>query len=451
MVIITLDTTRADYLPVYGFMDAAMPHLDRLAREGVVFDQATSVAPLTLPAHCSLFTGLFPPRHGVRDNGDRPLSPQHTTLAETVRAHGFSTGAFVGSVVLDADRGLAQGFDTYGGVVDARVSQRAPGPPRRRPGDEVVTDAIRWIEGIGDSRFFLWAHLYDPHRPYDPPEPFRSRYTDPYLAEIAFADAQIGRLLEALERRKLLDRTIVVVAADHGESLGDHGERDHGIFVYESVLRVPLIIRGPGISPRRVADVVRLVDVMPTVLDLLGVPRPPLDGMSLVAALHGDPQHVELDAYSESQYPLRFGWSPLRALRAGRYKMIDAPRPELYDLDRDPFEERNLYAERRDVARAFAQRLATFEHDIALKPRTDGADPLPSGELQQRLAALGYIGSGAARRPSDAHDLPDPKDCIDVFSSKHPLSRVPRRGRAHRTTVRNTRDANPLAASTRRK
>ena len=275
MVIITLDTTRADYLPVYGFMDAEMPHLDRLAREGVVFDQATSVAPLTLPAHCSLFTGLFPPRHGVRDNGDRPLSPQHTTLAETVRAHGFSTGAFVGSVVLDADRGLAQGFDTYEGVVDAQVSQRAPGPPRRRPGDEVVTDAIRWIEGIGDSRFFLWAHLYDPHRPYDPPEPFRSRYTDPYLAEIAFADAQIGRLLEALERRKLLDRTIVVVTADHGESLGDHGERDHGIFLYESVLRVPLIIRGPGISPRRLADVVRLVDVMPTALDLLGVPRGP--------------------------------------------------------------------------------------------------------------------------------------------------------------------------------
>ena len=179
VVIITLDTTRADRLPVYGFMDAAMPHLDRLAREGVVFDQAISVAPLTLPAHCSLFTGLFPPAHGVRDNADRPLTSEHTTLAEIIRARGFRTGAFVGSVVLDADRGLAQGFDTYGGVVDTRHPNERPDRRGRRPGDEVVTEAIRWIERIDESRFFVWAHLYDPHRPYDPPEPFRSRYTDP--------------------------------------------------------------------------------------------------------------------------------------------------------------------------------------------------------------------------------------------------------------------------------
>ena len=416
VVIITLDTTRADRLSAYGFMDAAMPHLDRLAREGVVFDQATSPAPLTLPAHCSLFTGLFPPAHGVRDNADRPLSSEHTTLAEILRAQGFRTGAFVGSVVLDADRGLAQGFDTYSGVVDTGTSERAPGPPRRRPGDEVVTEAIRWIERIDDSRFFVWAHLYDPHRPYDPPEPFRSRYTDPYTAEIAFADAQIGRLLETLDRRKLLDRTIVVVAADHGESLGDHGERDHGIFVYESVLHVPLIIRAPNVSPRRVADVVRLVDLMPTMLDLLGVPHRPVDGKSLTGVLHGEPQHVELDAYSESQYPLRFGWSPLRALRAGRYKLIEAPRPELYDLDQDPFEQRNIYEERRDLARAFEHRLATFERAIAARPRDGATDPLPPGELRQRLTSLGYIGSGAYPAQSDHHDLPDPKDCMGAFS-----------------------------------
>jgi choline-sulfatase len=415
LVIITLDTTRADRLSVYGFMDAAMPHLDRLAREGVVFDQATSPAPLTLPAHCSLFTGLFPPAHGVRDNADRPLSSEHTTLAETLRAQGFRTGAFVGSVVLDADRGLAQGFDTYGGVVDTRASERAPGPPRRRRGDEVVTEAIRWIERTDDSRFFVWAHLYDPHRPYDPPEPFRSTYTDPYTAEIAFADAQIGRLLEALNRRKLLDRTIVVVAADHGESLGDHGERDHGIFVYESVLHVPLIIRAPNVSPRRIADVVRLVDVMPTVLDLLRVPRRPVDGISLVGMMHGEARQVEVDAYSESQYPLRFGWSPLRALRAGRYKLIEAPRPELYDLDRDPFEQRNIHAERRDLARALAQRLTTLERRVPARPRGDGTDPILSAELQQRLTSLGYIGSGESRAPSDHHDLPDPKDCVGIF------------------------------------
>lgn len=416
VVVITLDTTRADRLSVYGFMDAAMPHLERLAREGVVFDQAASVAPLTLPAHASLFTGLFPPAHGVRDNADPPLSAEHTTLAEILRAQGFRTGAFVGSVVLDADRGLAQGFDQYRGVIHTDPRGRAPGPPRRRRGDEVVTDAIRWIAQTDDSPFFLWAHLYDPHKPYNPPEPFRSAYTDPYIAEIAFADAQIGRVLEALERRKLLDRTIVVVAADHGESLGDHGERDHGIFVYESVVRIPLIIRAPNVPPRRVAEVVRLVDIMPTVLELLSVTMPSMDGTSLTASMRGMPQ-AELDAYSESQYPLRFGWSPLRALRAGRYKLIEAPRPELYDLERDPFEERNIYQQRAALARALTDRLDTISREIPARAVEDGSDPVPSAELRQRLESLGYIGSNGPRPSSDRHDLPDAKDCIDAFSS----------------------------------
>jgi arylsulfatase A-like enzyme len=321
-------------------------------------------------------------------------------------------------VVLDADRGLSQGFDTYQGVGGPPGFQRVPGSPRRRPADEVVDDAIQWIEKVGDSRFFAWAHLYDAHRPYDPPEPFRSRYTDPYTAEIAFADSQVGRLLDALDRRKLLDRTIVVVAADHGESLGDHGERDHGIFIYESVLRIPLIVRGPNVAPRRIADIVRLVDVMPTVLDLLDVPRQPVDGTSLAGMLHGDPRRVELDAYSESRYPLRFGWSPLRALRAGRYKLIEAPRPELYDLERDPFEERNIYPDRQKLGRALARRLAAFDQRAAPGRRDEAGDSVPSAELQARLASLGYIGSGVRPAPADHHELPDPKDCIGVSFRK---------------------------------
>lgn len=420
VVIITLDTTRADRLSVYGFMDAAMPHLDRLAREGVVFDQATSVAPLTLPAHASLFTGLFPPAHGVRDNADGPLSTSHTTLAETLRARGFKTGAFVGSVVLDADRGLAQGFDHYGGVVRTGVSEPSPGQRQRR-GDEVVSEAIRWIEGIGDAPFFVWAHLYDPHRPYDPPEPFRSAYADPYTAEIAFADAQIGRVLDTLESRRLLDRTIVVVAADHGESLGDHGERDHGIFIYETVVRIPLIIRTPGVAPYRVADVVRLVDIMPTVLDLLRLPQPTMDGTSVARLLHGKPLDVELDAYSESRYPLRFGWSPLRAVRAGRHKLIEAPRPELYDLERDPFEERNLYEERQDLARALARRLTTLGR-IRAGGGEHVVDPVPAEDIRQRLASLGYIGSGASGLSMHVEDLPDPKDCMGASPGGPPTA-----------------------------
>jgi arylsulfatase A-like enzyme len=420
VVIITLDTTRADRLSLYGFMDAPMPHLDRLAREGVVFDQATSVAPLTLPAHTSLFTGLFPPAHGVRDNADGPLSSRFTTLAERLRAQGFRTGAFVGSVVLDADRGLAQGFDHYGGVVKTDASGQAPGPPRQRRGDEVVAEAIRWLDDANDAPFFVWAHLYDPHRPYDPPEPFRSAHADPYIAEIAFADAQIGRVLDALERRNILERTIVVVVADHGESLGDHGERDHGIFVYESVVRIPLIIRAPNVPPRRVGDIVRLVDVMPTVLDLLGLPEEVDDGRSLAELLHGRPLDIELDAYSESRYPLRFGWSPLRTLRAGRYKLIEAPRPELYDLDRDPFEERNLHEDRRDLARALARRLATLARLMPVGESQDARDPVPVEELRERLASLGYLGSAASGPSRAVQELPDPKDCMRAGSNGLP-------------------------------
>jgi arylsulfatase A-like enzyme len=204
-----------------------MPHLERLAREGVVFDQATTVAPLTLPAHTSLFTGLVPPNHGVRDNADVPLASAHTTLAEALRAKGFRTGAFVGSIVLDPARGLKQGFEEYRAPIGDGVTPET----RQRRAEAVMNDAIGWLDTITGSRFFLWTHLYDAHRPYDPPEPYRSTYGhNLYVGELAYADSQIGRLLQALEQRRLLDRTVVIVVGDHGESLGAHGERDHGIF-----------------------------------------------------------------------------------------------------------------------------------------------------------------------------------------------------------------------------
>jgi len=429
IVIVTLDTTRADRLSVYGYMDAAMPHLDALAREGVVFDQAVTVAPLTLPAHCSLFTGLFPPAHGVRDNAAEPLAPTVATLAEILRGRGFRTGGFVGSVVLDASRGLARGFEQYHGVTpDGRTERPSPG---QRRGDAVMSDALQWLEGVGDSPFFLWTHLNDAHRPYDPPEPYRSTFADPYIGEIAFADAQVGRLLDALDRKRLRERTIVVVAGDHGESLGDHGERDHGIFVYESVLHVPLIVRAPNVPPSRVSDVVRLVDVMPTVLDLLGVPRPATDGVSLADLLHGGTRHVDLEAYSESFYPERFGWSPLRSLRSGRFKFIEAPRRELYDLERDPFEQRNLYQERRDLSNLMEQRLVTLEGNPPLQHVADVSAVAP--DVRQRLASLGYVAS-APRAPGESPaGLPDPKDCLgsDLARSDAPLPRACARGHAY--------------------
>jgi choline-sulfatase len=378
VLIITLDTTRADRLTPYGYMSASMPHLEWLAREGVVFDQAISVAPLTLPAHCSLFTGLYPARHGVRHNASAPLPASAATLAEALQQEGFRTAGFVASIVLDPDRGLAQGFQTYAGVGDGG---QTPTFGQRRA-DAVVDEAIRWLDSHTE-RFLLWTHFYDPHRPYEPPRTFGS-VSDPYVGEIAFVDSQIGRLIGALERRGVLEETLVVVVGDHGESLGEHGERDHGIFLYESVLRVPLIIRASSYRAGRVGGVVRLIDVMPTVLDYLGIAGPPMDGLTLTPLLAGGPP-LDLEAYAES-FDLRDGAAvQRRVLREARYKVIDGPRPELYDVIRDPFELRNLSSERQPLARLMLRRL-----------QRHGAEPLSTSEravpadVRARVAALGY-------------------------------------------------------------
>ena len=353
IIIITLDTTRADYLGAYGSDRVMTPHLDRLAAEGVVFEQAATVAPLTLPAHSSLFTGLLPPRHGVRDNAG-PLDERHQTLAEILRARGFDTAAFVGSVVLGASRGLAAGFDVY---QDGLKAGRPLSAGLQRPADHVVDEAVAWLNRRTDRPFLLWAHLYDPHAPYDPPEPFRTAYRDnPYAGEIAFADEQIGRLLDVLDQRRLLDRTAVVIAADHGESLNEHGEIGHGFFIYESSTRTPFVIRAPfpRTNARRVTDPVRSVDLAPTLLDLLGLPALPgrTAGTSLVPLMTGDSVELNLDGYAEAMYPLHhYGWSALRALRAGRFKLIDAPRPELYDLDADVSESKDVAAANPEVVK----------------------------------------------------------------------------------------------------
>jgi hypothetical protein len=333
----------------------------------------------------------------------------HTTLAETLQVRGFRTGAFVSSIVLDPDRGLKQGFEEYHGV---GTGDRLKPETRQRRADEIMDEAVRWLDTVAGSRFFLWTHLYDPHRPYDPPEPYRTTYGhNLYVGEIAFADSQIGRLLAALEQRQLLDRTVIVVAGDHGESLGEHGERDHGVFIYENVLRVPLIVRAPALRPFRVGEVVRLTDVMPTALDLLDVPSPALDGVSLVDVMRGRRAGLNLEAYSESLYPQRLGWSPLRALRDARYKLIDAPRPELYDLIEDPFEEQNIYDRRRALAESMTARAAAVAkgRGLAAPAAERGSVTL---ELQARLAALGYVASPVTRAASGRTSLPDPKDCI---------------------------------------
>lgn len=418
VLVITLDTTRADRIGAYGDRNAATPNLDRLAQEGVLFEQAVTAAPLTLPAHSTLFTGLLPPRHGVRDNGGYVLDPRHTTLARSLKDAGFSTGAFVGAFVLDSKWGLNHGFDTYVDKFDvSKYKSISLGDVARR-GDEVVQNAMPWLEQHAGGRFFAWLHFYDAHSPYDPPEPFKSQFRDhPYAGEISFVDQQIGRVLRWLDTKGLTDKTIVIAVGDHGESLNEHREGTHGLFIYEATTRVPLIVRTPddAMRGRRVRAVVRAEDVMPTVLDLLGRTAPAgIQGQSLVPLMSGESGDLNLDAYSESLYARNhYGWSDLRALRSGRFKFIATTRPELYDLERDPEELTNLYAERRPLADRMAQELRRLAaEDAAVETGPSAVDP----ETRERLAALGYIGSFTHASRQDGEALPDPKDKIDIFN-----------------------------------
>ena len=412
MVLITLDTTRADRLSAYGFQEISTPAIDRLAAEGIVFEDAVAPVPLTLPSHASMLTGRWPARHGIRDNADAALAPAELTLAEVLRDRGARTGAFVASVVLQAGRGLEQGFDTYADVPKGSCGSVAG---RRRPADAVVDDALSWIEQNAAGPFFTWVHLYDAHRPYQVPDAHAGRHADPYLDAIAFQDSQVARILQQLESQRLLDRTIVVVAADHGESLGEHGEDGHGIFLYESTLRVPLIVRVPSFRPRRVTSTVRLVDLMPTLLDLLQVPGPAMDGVSLARMMSSGGTGMQLEAYAESMYPERFGWGRLQSLRGDRFKLVDAPRPELYDLQTDPFEQHNVHQENPRLAGLLRQQLARFG-----VPGLEGHRPgsTVSADLASRLMALGYVGSPTL--PSIARAgaaSPDPKDTIREYNA----------------------------------
>ncbi len=424
LVLVTLDTTRADRIGAYGGPNAAdTPAFDRLAREGTLFERAMASAPLTLPSHATMFTGRFPPAHGLRDNGGFFLGPDAVTLAEQVRDAGLRTGAFVGAFVLDSKWGLDQGFEHYADDFDLSMARGGSLGSVQRPANEVVDLALPWLESVKHERFFAWLHFYDPHAPYAPPEPFASRYAGrPYEGEVAFTDAQLGRVVDFLAASGLLDRTVIAVLADHGEGLGEHGEGTHGFFIYESALGTPFVIRAPfaRTTGRRVADPVRTADLAPTVLDLLGLPPLPaaVSGTSLVPLMTGDRVEMNLDGYAEAMYPLHhYGWSALRALRAGRFKLIDAPRPELYDLERDPHESRNLFDDRRALGVRLQEQLRTLERqwsEAGAASVTAPADVDP--DVRERLAALGYVGSFVATAAGADADRADPKDKIELFN-----------------------------------
>ena len=408
IVLISIDTLRADHLPLYGYKAGSTPNLDRLGREGIVFENLYSHCPLTLPAHASMFTGLLPPRHGVRDNLGFRLGPDHRTLASRFKAAGLPTGGAISAYVLRTATGIAQGFDFYDDRIEVEPGTESAGN-LQRDGSAAVGALSRWIEDQGGARFFAFLHLYEPHTPYSPPERHRAHALS-YDGDIAYADELVGRFLDGLKARGVYDRAVIAVTSDHGEGLKDHGEEEHGVFLYREAVHIPLILRLPhgARAGTRVAGVVAQADLAPTLLELARVGADGMDGVSLRASVEGAAPSGPA-VYSETLYPrYHFGWSELFAVTDGRYRYVRAPRRELFDISTDPREMTNLAGDRASVAAAMDRWL---EPKIALG---SGAKPeeVPS-DVREKLQALGYVGGGAA--PTSPGTRPDPKDRIGVY------------------------------------
>jgi arylsulfatase A-like enzyme len=406
VVLISIDTLRADRLPAYGYRATQTPAIDRLAQDGVLFEQAYSHSPLTLPSHVSLLTGLPPTEHRIRDNIGYPLEHERMPLLQrTLSEQGYRTGGFVSSFVLRRGSGIGAGFDVYDDGID--VGANTSLAALQRSGDATLTPASQWLDGVVGVPFFMFFHIYEPHSPYAPPDPFASRYTSPYDGEVAAADAVVGRLLERLDRLDLYDRSLILLVSDHGEGLGEHGEQEHGVFLYRSTLQVPLLLKLPHSAQggSRVKQTVQLVDLFPTVVSLLGKePDSRLSGVPLTETLRGVGE--DRAVYAETFYPrLHFGWSELFSVVRGRHHFIDAPQPELYDLVADPAERTNLVQQEHELHRALSAELE--RHDRTLDP----SEPMPE-ETRRQLAALGYVGTAAV---SDNERLPDPKQQIGAL------------------------------------
>lgn len=420
--LISIDTLRADHLPAYGYGGVDTPHLDALRKDAVLFANAFSHSPLTLPSHASLLTGLLPPGHGVRDNvGYRLDTKSHPTLARLAKNRGYATGAAVSAFVLRGQTGLQDSFDMYDDAIEAPASGQAVSRAQR-PGDETVVRAVAWLDRAGAGPVFFFLHLYEPHSPYEPPEPFRSRYAArPYDGEIAAADAIVGDFVAALKSRGLYDRAVVILLSDHGEGLSDHGEKEHGILLYREALQVPLLVKLPGArrAGETVAAPVQLCDVLPTVSALVGLDAPSgLPGRPILSAL---PPSREV--YSETFYPrIHLGWSELKSLWDGQNHFIDAPRPELYRTDRDPGEKANLFATEADRARGMKRALERIPSAFEL-PRQVSAEEV------KKLAALGYL-SGAGAAPGGP--LPNPVERIGELARAEEAFRLEAAGHSGR-------------------
>ena len=437
VILITLDTVRADRMGFLGSPQGLTPNLDHLARQSVVFTHAYSQVPLTTASHATILTGTYPQFHQVTDFGV-PLAPDLPYAPDILRARGYKTAAFIGSLILDPTARSAPGFDRGFDTFDAGFHRRRPGENRyqaiERRGNEVVAHALTWLSRHPIGPYFLWVHLYDAHDPYDPPEPFKTKYAaEPYDGEIAYADSAVGKLLAQLRARNLYDSAVIAVMADHGEALGEHGEDTHGIFLYDETIHVPFLLKLPhSVSAgRKVEAKVGLVDVLPTLLDVVGIPKPQeIQGESLIgmaaepvkkviAAKAATPR-VDRPQYAESDYPHRtFGWSPTRAWRTGKYLYIEAPKQELYDQSVDPKAANNLSPSAKAVADTLSEQLEVFRRKTTTSKEAPKVAFDPG--LQERLNALGYVASDSTSSPMPGikDTGADPKEKVQVVNLLH--------------------------------
>ena len=451
VLFITLDTTRADHLSCYAneavapgsrpavgapinrsaTRGAKTPHLDALAARGIRFAHTTAQVPLTLPSHACMFTGTYPEVHQLRDMGGFTLDPKHLTLATMARNAGYTTAAFVGSKAVGRAFGINQGFDTYDDQMPSRGQEEGKLPgvfPERRAA--VTTDhALEWLKQHGKERFFLWVHYYDPHEPYEPPEPYKSQYpNDPYSGEIAYTDEQVGRLLDYLDQQNLRNRTLVIAVGDHGEGRNDHGEGTHGIFIYDDTLHVPLIIAGPGVAASKVVNYqVRSIDLLPTVTEFLNLaPNPAAQGVSLWPLIQrGQPLPGKGSnyAYIETLYPKTYmNWSELRGMRTDRWKFILAPKPELYDLEKDSGEKENVIARHPAEADQLQKKIWEVIGPAARDQKLNFA-PV-NKETRQELESLGYVSAGTPREIVLNMSGPDPKDRVSTLAAMQQYDRA---------------------------
>ena len=413
IILISIDTLRADHLPAYGYHNVRTPAIDALATDGVVFERAYSHAPQTLPAHVSLLSGQLPFETGVRDNVGFAVKAGERLLPQMLRERGYTTAGIVSAFLLRKETGIGQGFDVFDADMPAAPADTNIGQVQR-DGAESESIAEHWLQSYGSGRAFLFLHLYEPHKPYAPPERF-SHYT-PYDGEIAYSDEIVGRLVKYLKSHQLYDRSTIVLVSDHGEGLGDHGEQEHGLFLYDEAIHVPLSIKqesnaGAG---RRVADLVQHIDVVPTILDLVKAPVPGnLRGRSLKPVLDGTGHLTAAAVYSEALYArYHFGWSELTALTDERYRYINAPKDELYDLQRDPHERENIAGDRTQARLALRGALDRLAAGATIPAPAD----VPA-DARERLQALGYVGAQTDMVTAPGDTLPDPKDKREILET----------------------------------